>query len=268
MTLKVEYSKSIPFPFDIVLSQYFDYEHIEHVHADSLGEYKLISVDGNVIEYEQIWPGRIWRKRSIIRHTFYPPDEMTFEFTRGAHKGTVVRTKLEEAGDSTLVHETYEIPGLPNWEWIRKCVRPGVLSYVEKVWKEDLDVGVCYNGWPGIPGRNRQPAIQESSLEANEWIDLGTEVELKLKDAIQFHTVNGLPVVLVYQGENWFALESQCPHTGGPLALGRLYEDEIVCPWHGARFSLHDGTCSHGPSPRNIKRFPVRVSGGIVQIHP
>jgi hypothetical protein len=28
-------------------------------------------------------------------------------------------------------------------------------------------------------------------------------------------------------------IPSQCPHRGGPLRLGEVREDRIVCPWHG-----------------------------------
>ena len=47
--LSVSYSKIIPCAYDVVLSQYFDYEHIQFVHPTTLGEYHLVETRGNVI---------------------------------------------------------------------------------------------------------------------------------------------------------------------------------------------------------------------------
>lgn len=156
LMLRLNYRKSIPYPFEVVLGQYFDYEHIEFVHPDSLGEYRLVEQDGNTIVYEHIWPRRwgplgVRRSRSLVRHDFLPSDEMWFTFTEGRHRGTKVHTRLEKQGGITLVDETYHIPYLPDWRWLGRIIRPAVLKAVNHVWDEDLEVEVCYGGWPGVP---------------------------------------------------------------------------------------------------------------------
>ena len=40
-------------------------------------------------------------------------------------------------------------------------------------------------------------------------------------------------------------VQRTCPHAGGDLSKGRIEDDCIVCPVHGWRYSLLDGTSSH-----------------------
>ena len=50
---------------------------------------------------------------------------------------------------------SYFLPGLPDWRWLAELLRPFVLRPVERIWKEDLDAGVCIDGWPGLPASAR-----------------------------------------------------------------------------------------------------------------
>jgi hypothetical protein len=149
--LDVFYSKVIPYPFEVVLSQYFDYEHVKFVHPDSLGEFHLVETRGNVILYEQLWPRRwLRRRRSLVRQEFFPPGEIHFEFLGGLYKGVQVHSLLKPHPEGTLVEETYSMP-LPNWGWLKNWVAPSVVRQVERIWDEDLRVQVCHGGWPGVP---------------------------------------------------------------------------------------------------------------------
>jgi len=51
------------------------------------------------------------------------------------------------------------IAGPQNWGWLRRIVEKQVARSVERIWKEDLDVEVCYGGWPGIS----PPASEEGT---------------------------------------------------------------------------------------------------------
>lgn len=43
-------------------------------------------------------------------------------------------------------------------------------------------------------------------------------------------------------------VDAWCPHIDGPLWQGTLGgADELVCPWHAWRFSLHTGACTWAP---------------------
>lgn len=70
-------------------------------------------------------------------------------------------------------------------------------------------------------------------------------------------------------GGNIYAIEDACTHDDGPLAEGILIEDadnpKIECDRHGATFELKTGKPTF-PAVVPIKRYPVRVEGGNIQI--
>jgi len=151
--LRINYQKLIPYRFEVVLGQYWDWEHIRFVHPESLGEYRIVEVGEGVAVYEQLWPkSRLGRRaRSLVRQTQLAPAEILFEFLEGRHRGVRVHTVLHEQDDGTLVDETYEIPLLPDWGWLKPVVRKAVMASVDRIWDEDLRVKVCWGGWPGVP---------------------------------------------------------------------------------------------------------------------
>lgn len=58
--------------------------------------------------------------------------------------------------------------------------------------------------------------------------------------------------VLVRRGEQVWAYENRCPHTGAPLDWrpGQVLNPEgtlIQCALHLAQFRMEDGLCVHGP---------------------
>ena len=149
--LEVTYEKVIPYPVDVVLSQYYDYEHIRHVHPQTLGEYHLVEVRGPLAVYEQVWPRRLLvRARSLVRQEFIPPNKILFNFLRGRYRGIKVQTVLEQHPEGTLVVETYFLR-LPGWRWLGRLLRRLIMRKVDAVWDEDLKVKVCRGGWPGVP---------------------------------------------------------------------------------------------------------------------
>ena len=62
-----------------------------------------------------------------------------------------------------------------------------------------------------------------------------------------------------------FAVANECPHKGGPLADGMLAGSTVVCPLHGFRFDLEDGTCDQ-PGTCPVATYPVEVIGGFVRV--
>ncbi len=79
-------------------------------------------------------------------------------------------------------------------------------------------------------------------------------------------TALGVPVVLLRQGKEFYAIGASCPHAGGPLDEGTLDGDVVQCPWHGSRFCMHDGRVLTGPATANAPCYDVRVSNGQVEV--
>jgi 3-phenylpropionate/trans-cinnamate dioxygenase ferredoxin component len=68
--------------------------------------------------------------------------------------------------------------------------------------------------------------------------------------------------IAVYQLEDGFyAIDDICTHDGGPLAQGDVDGDQVVCPRHGARFSIKTGAALTFPAITPVDTYPVRVEG-------
>jgi nitrite reductase/ring-hydroxylating ferredoxin subunit len=266
--LSVSYRKLVPYPFDVVLGQYYDHEHIAHVHPNTLGEYRLVSVEGDRVVYDQIWPGRRARS-SRVEQRLVAANEIWFEFVAGRYRGTRVRSLLEPRGDATLVDETYFLPGLPDWRWLRRLVLPSIARRVDRIWDEDLSVEVCRGGWPGLPeslGASPPPAAPEPAPadDGARWVDAIALSAIPPSGGARVE-VDGREIALFEDDGQLYALDNACPHSGGPLALGRCADGTVACPWHGARFALATGRVVDGPAEHGVACHAVRRAGDRVE---
>ena len=68
--------------------------------------------------------------------------------------------------------------------------------------------------------------------------------------------------IAVYRLEDgYYAIEDVCTHDGGPLAEGEIDGDQVICPRHGARFSIRTGAALTFPAITPVEQYPVRVEG-------
>jgi nitrite reductase/ring-hydroxylating ferredoxin subunit len=63
-----------------------------------------------------------------------------------------------------------------------------------------------------------------------------------------------------------FAIDDLCTHRGAPLSTGDCEGNEIVCPWHGARFDLTTGAHLSPPAPKAVTSYKVQVVGDEIQV--
>ncbi|MBC7391674.1 MAG: Rieske (2Fe-2S) protein [Opitutaceae bacterium] len=62
-------------------------------------------------------------------------------------------------------------------------------------------------------------------------------------------SINGLKICLVRNNSGISAFKSTCPHAGASLSEGFVnFNNEIVCPLHGYRFNIFDGSEKSGHS--------------------
>ena len=76
-------------------------------------------------------------------------------------------------------------------------------------------------------------------------------------------------LVLTHVGDEYGALDNQCPHQGGPLGEGSIEKGWLRCPWHGYDYDPLTGTPPPGFTDAPA-RFPVEVrdDGVYVDVPP
>jgi 3-phenylpropionate/trans-cinnamate dioxygenase ferredoxin component len=62
----------------------------------------------------------------------------------------------------------------------------------------------------------------------------------------------------------YYAIEDVCTHDGGILSGGGVDGDQVICPRHGARFSIRTGEALTAPAYEPTATFPVKVENGEV----
>lgn len=78
--------------------------------------------------------------------------------------------------------------------------------------------------------------------------------------------IDGAQVAVFNLDGRFYAVEDLCTHDGGTLTGGAVDGEQIVCPRHGARFSIKTGAVLAPPAYEPIHSFPVRVEDGRVQV--
>lgn len=97
------------------------------------------------------------------------------------------------------------------------------------------------------------------------WTDIGSAAELSdtthlLADA------EGYRVRVTRIGGTLYAFEDRCTHDDSPFDDAPIEDCEIICPRHGARFSLRTGEVLSPPAYEPLRIFEVRESDGRVEV--
>ena len=74
----------------------------------------------------------------------------------------------------------------------------------------------------------------------------------------------GMPVALFRTaGDRVFALLDRCPHKGGQLSQGIVFDRRVACPLHGMTIHLDSGK-AQAPDEGCTHKYRVRVDKGVV----
>lgn len=150
--IEIIYRREVAYSQDVVLSQYFDLEHLEYVHPDSFGRARMVSTRRDSVVWELAWPplfGCI-PLRSSFRQTYCPPWGIQATIVHGFLRGTETTVQLDKTDAGTLVTERHRM-AMPDWFPLRGWLHRAVTRRLDRIWEEDLAVYVCRGGWPGVP---------------------------------------------------------------------------------------------------------------------
>jgi nitrite reductase/ring-hydroxylating ferredoxin subunit len=63
-------------------------------------------------------------------------------------------------------------------------------------------------------------------------------------------TAGGKEIVVTKLDGNYYAMDNVCTHAGADLHEGELSNNELTCPWHGAKWDIKTG---------NLISFPQKL---------
>ena len=98
-----------------------------------------------------------------------------------------------------------------------------------------------------------------------EWIEIA-RVEDFPPGAVRTLEIEGTPVAVFNLNGRYHAIEDVCSHEAETLSGGEVAGEEIICPRHGAHFSILTGAALSPPAYEPVATFPVRVDGGMVTV--
>jgi 3-phenylpropionate/trans-cinnamate dioxygenase ferredoxin component len=97
------------------------------------------------------------------------------------------------------------------------------------------------------------------------WVDVARADEIAAGKPVHVE-IDGAGIAVFKLDQAYYAIEDVCTHDGGKLTGGCVESGEIVCPRHGARFSIRTGEALSAPAYEPTATFPVRVENGMVQV--
>lgn len=95
------------------------------------------------------------------------------------------------------------------------------------------------------------PDLVEVEIENATSIEDGTMVEIKVGSQKRDKVL-----VARYKGE-LHAIGAFCTHFGAPLSTGLLFDDKVLCPWHGAAFSVTSGALEFNPALDGVPKYEI-----------
>lgn len=99
----------------------------------------------------------------------------------------------------------------------------------------------------------------------SEWVDVAPADEF-LPGSWRTVSVDDTQIAVFNVNGEYYAIEDMCTHDGEILSGGTVAGKEVICPRHGARFSLITGEALGPPAYEPVPTFTVRVQEGMVQV--
>ncbi len=95
------------------------------------------------------------------------------------------------------------------------------------------------------------------------WVEVGRLTDIPQRGSRIVRGPDGDIAVFRTRTDEVFALLDRCPHRGGPLSQGIVWDHTVTCPLHGWCMHLNDGKAV-APDEGCTPHYPVRVEDGTV----
>jgi nitrite reductase/ring-hydroxylating ferredoxin subunit/uncharacterized membrane protein len=118
---------------------------------------------------------------------------------------------------------------------------------------------LAYSQGVGVNRNPDQPKVPRG------WTDVAAAADVAEGRPVRVE-VEGQGVVLVRDGGRLYGMGAVCSHYGGPMEKGEVSEGCLVCPWHGSRFRLVDGSVKAGPATSPQLGFEVRETADRIEL--
>ncbi|MCB1742329.1 MAG: non-heme iron oxygenase ferredoxin subunit [Gammaproteobacteria bacterium] len=99
----------------------------------------------------------------------------------------------------------------------------------------------------------------------SDWIDVAHESDLP-PGGFKCVEIGDNNVAVINVDGDYFAIDNVCSHDFAMLTDGDIEGDEIICPLHGACFSIRTGEALTPPAYEPVATYSVRVVDGNVQV--
>nr|VFK35564.1 MAG: 3-phenylpropionate/trans-cinnamate dioxygenase ferredoxin subunit [Candidatus Kentron sp. MB]VFK77361.1 MAG: 3-phenylpropionate/trans-cinnamate dioxygenase ferredoxin subunit [Candidatus Kentron sp. MB] len=98
-----------------------------------------------------------------------------------------------------------------------------------------------------------------------KWIDIVPVSEFKPNTSRSI-TVDETEIAIFSLDDGFYAIEDACTHDYKTLSNGKIDGDQVICPWHGARFDIKTGEALTALAEESVATFPTRVENEMVQV--
>jgi 3-phenylpropionate/trans-cinnamate dioxygenase ferredoxin subunit len=96
-----------------------------------------------------------------------------------------------------------------------------------------------------------------------EWVDVGAADAVSEAQPLSVE-VDDVEIVIARCESGLYAVENRCTHDGQSLSGAEIAACEIICPRHGARFSLKSGEALTPPAYEPLRTFKLREAHGRI----
>lgn len=104
-------------------------------------------------------------------------------------------------------------------------------------------------------------------MNGKEMIDLGDVFQIPRGESRCFEIRGRRVAVFHLEGGEMRAVDDLCSHAEASLAAGEVEGGCVVCPWHGAKFSLETGEALTAPATEPVRAYEVLVESGRLRLH-